>query len=45
MLHPAAGPWLYFVTVNPKTGETRYTSSAAQFEQFRQELARNLAKG
>ena len=22
VLHPAAGPWLYFVTVNPKTGET-----------------------
>ncbi|HEY1318753.1 MAG TPA: endolytic transglycosylase MltG, partial [Streptosporangiaceae bacterium] len=45
VLHPAAGPWLYFVTVNPKTGETLYTSSPAQFEQFRQELARNLAKG
>jgi len=45
VLHPAAGSWLYFVTVNPKTGETRYTSSPAQFEQFRQELARNLAKG
>jgi uncharacterized YceG family protein len=45
VLHPAAGNWLYFVTVNPKTGETRYTSSLAQFEQFRQELAHNLAKG
>jgi UPF0755 protein len=45
VLHPSAGPWLYFVTVNPKTGETRYTSSPAQFEQFRQELAHNLAKG
>jgi UPF0755 protein len=45
VLHPAAGPWLYFVTVNPKTGETLYTSSFAQFQQFRQELARNLAKG
>jgi len=44
-LHPAAGPWLYFVTVNPKTGETLYTSSPAQFQQFRQELAHNLAKG
>jgi UPF0755 protein len=45
VLHPAAGPWLYFVTVNPKTGLTRYTSSPAQFQQFRQELAHNLAKG
>jgi len=45
VLHPVAGPWLYFVTVNPKTGETLYTSSPAQFEQFRQELAHNLAKG
>jgi UPF0755 protein len=45
VLHPAAGPWLYFVTVNPKTGETLYTSSPAQFQQFRQELAHNLAKG
>ena len=45
VLHPAAGNWLYFVTVNPKTGETLYTSSPAQFQQFRQELAHNLAKG
>ena len=45
VLHPVAGPWLYFVTVNPKTGETLYTSSFAQFQQFRQELAHNLAKG
>jgi UPF0755 protein len=45
VLRPVAGPWLYFVTVNPKTGETLYTSSPAQFEQFRQELQRHLAKG
>ncbi|MGH3123880.1 MAG: endolytic transglycosylase MltG [Streptosporangiaceae bacterium] len=45
VLHPVAGLWLYFVTVNPKTGETLYTSSFAQFQQFRQELAHNLAKG
>ncbi|NMM22907.1 MAG: endolytic transglycosylase MltG [Phycicoccus sp.] len=23
-LHPASGPWLYFVAVNPETGETRF---------------------
>ena len=45
VLHPAAGNWLYFVTVNPKTGETLFTSSQAQFEQFRQELQKNLGRG
>ena len=33
------------MTVNPKTGETLFTSSQAQFEQFRQELQRNLGQG
>jgi UPF0755 protein len=45
VLHPAPGNWLYFVTVNPKTGETLFTSSEAQFQQFRQELQKNLGKG
>jgi len=45
VLHPAPGPWLYFVTVNPKTRETLFTSSQAQFEQFRAELERNLGQG
>jgi UPF0755 protein len=45
VLHPAAGNWLYFVTVNPKTGETLFTASQAQFEQFRSELERNLGQG
>ena len=45
VLHPASGNWLYFVTVNPKTGETLFTSSQTQFEQFRQELQRNLGQG
>ena len=44
VLNPAAGTWLYFVTVNPKTGETKFTSSPAQFQQFREELQHNLAK-
>jgi peptidoglycan lytic transglycosylase G len=26
-LHPAAGSWLYYVTVNPVTGETRFAST------------------
>ena len=45
VLNPAPGNWIYFVTVNPKTGETLFTSSQAQFQQFRQELQHNLGKG
>jgi UPF0755 protein len=45
VLHPASGNWVYFVTVNPKTGETLFTSSQSQFEQFRQELQKNLGQG
>jgi peptidoglycan lytic transglycosylase G len=44
VLHPATGNYLYFVTVNPKTGETKFTSNQQQFQEFRQELEHNLAK-
>jgi UPF0755 protein len=44
-VNPAFGNWLYFVTVNPKTGETLFTASQAQFEQYRAELQYNLAHG
>jgi len=44
-LHPAHGPWMYFVTVDPKTGVTKFTSSFTQFQQFRAELESNIAKG
>jgi UPF0755 protein len=44
-LHPAAGNWLYFVTVDPKTKLTKFTSSYTQFLEFRQELAHNIAVG
>jgi UPF0755 protein len=44
-LHPAHGTWLYFVTVDPKTGLTKFTSSFTQFEQFRAQLESNIAKG
>ncbi|MCI1206773.1 MAG: endolytic transglycosylase MltG [Microbacteriaceae bacterium] len=30
---PAAGSWLYFTTVNPTTGETRFEDTAAEHEQ------------
>jgi UPF0755 protein len=40
-LQPAAGDWVYFVTVNPKTGETLFTDSESQFEQYEAELRHN----
>ena len=44
-LHPTAGNWLYFVTVNPKTGLTKFTASYTEFQQFEQELRQNLGQG
>jgi len=46
-LHPLRGhhDWLYFLTVNPKTGLTKFTSSYAQFQTYEAELNANLAKG
>jgi UPF0755 protein len=40
-LHPAptSDDWLYFLTVNPKTGLTKFTNSFTEFQQFQQELA------
>ena len=42
-LHPDHGNLLYFVTVNLKTGLTKFTSSAAQFQQFVAECQQNNA--
>ncbi len=44
-LHPAAGPWLYFVTVDPKTGVTEFTSDPNVFAQLRNDLQQNIANG
>jgi UPF0755 protein len=44
-LHPAHGSWMYFVTVDPKTGLTKFTSSFAQFQRYEAELTANIAKG
>ena len=44
-LHPAAGDWTYFLTVNPKTGLTLFTNSFAQFQTFQAELAKNTGAG
>ncbi len=37
-LHPAKGDWLYFLTVNPKTGLTKFTDSYPVFQTYVQEL-------
>jgi UPF0755 protein len=36
--HPADGDWLFYVTVNLKTGLTKFTASYDEFLEFRQEL-------
>ncbi|KQW43059.1 aminodeoxychorismate lyase [Nocardioides sp. Root1257] len=36
--HPVDGPWFFYVTVNLKTGETKFTDDYNEFLQFKQEL-------
>jgi UPF0755 protein len=36
-LHPEEGPWFFYVTVNLKTGETKFTDSYDEFLEFKQE--------
>jgi UPF0755 protein len=36
--HPTPGPWLFFVTVNPDTGETKFAVTAAEHERNVQEF-------
>jgi UPF0755 protein len=40
-LQPAKGNWLYYVTVNLKTGETKFTKSYSEFLKFTAELKAN----
>ncbi|HSF27335.1 MAG TPA: endolytic transglycosylase MltG [Actinomycetes bacterium] len=40
-LAPADGDWLYFVTVDPASGETKFTASYDEFLRFKQELKAN----
>jgi UPF0755 protein len=42
-LHPAAGPWLYFVTIN-RAGTDMFTASFAQFQQWQAEAQRNFGQ-
>lgn len=43
-LDPADGKWLYFVTVDPATGETRFTRNYDRFLEFKREFQDNLAR-
>lgn len=36
--HPADGPWFFYLTVNLKTAETKFTDSNQEFLQFKAEL-------
>ncbi|MBK6886392.1 MAG: endolytic transglycosylase MltG [Tetrasphaera sp.] len=36
--HPATGDWLYFVTVNPSTGETKFAKTNAEFLVYKAEF-------
>ncbi|MBX6387356.1 MAG: endolytic transglycosylase MltG [Microbispora sp.] len=40
-LHPADGNWLYFVTVDPKRGITKFTDKESEFWKLRAEFNRN----
>jgi UPF0755 protein len=38
--HPASGDWLFYVTVDLRTGETRFTDSYDEFLKFKDEFKR-----
>jgi UPF0755 protein len=40
-VNPPDGDWLYFVTVDPESGETKFTGSYQEFLRFKQELKSN----
>jgi UPF0755 protein len=43
-MNPEKGDWLYFVTVNLNTGETKFTADEAQFQQYAKEYRDWAAK-
>ena len=40
-VNPPDGDWLYFVTVDPESGETKFTGDYQEFLRFKQELKSN----
>lgn len=43
-LNPAKGDWLYFVTVDPATQETKFTNSYAKFLKFKERFLATVQK-
>jgi UPF0755 protein len=43
-LSPAKGKWLYFVSVNPVSGETKFARTYDKFLELKREFQRNLAE-
>ena len=43
-LTPDEGDWLYFVSVNPDTGETKFTADYDEFLKFKAEFERYVAE-
>ncbi len=43
-LNPAKGKWLYFVSVDPRTGETKFAKSYEKFLELKREFQANLAQ-
>ena len=43
-LNPAPGNWRYFVTVNIKTGETKFTNDYQEFLKWKAEFKRNQGR-
>jgi len=43
-LNPAQGEWLYFVSVNPLSGETKFAKDYDRFLQLKREFQANLAE-
>jgi UPF0755 protein len=41
---PAVGNWMYFITVDPDSGQTRFTASDRQWERWRQQLLNGWCK-
>jgi UPF0755 protein len=45
VLNPAKGDWIWFVTIDPRTGQTGFTNSEAQFEKWVKESNKNIKNG
>jgi UPF0755 protein len=44
-LKPADGPWLFFVTTDPKRGITKFTDSESEFFKLAEEFNKNHGTG